>query len=356
MVGKLEFGCMADPHQPRILELSRMWRASPREIARELFRNKRLADYLGWSKSSLYAVNLAIDHPSLRHTFGGRGKLEERLAEARPYYNQLMANYHMFLKDNPPVECPVCKTAKHPRQIEDPEDWLVWYPQHPQICQRCIEISQWDRNREDPLSAQNLDRLRRVAEILGDSFILGDSAEFGSVRVQRRALGLDTAVELIRLEKKLPWYQTMRQACGSYEEGFGGTAWFKLMVLAGVYPKGTKRTNYGIRVLAKDGHVCHSLGEKRIDDLLSEYAIEHQREPRYPTSRMRADWLVLGPRGPFYVEYFGLTGNADYDAKTVLKLSLADATGIQLVAFFPGDLPRLASAFRAKVLALIENE
>jgi len=90
----------------------------------------------------------------------------------------------------------------------------------------------------------------------------------------------------------------------------------------------------GTQCLAKDGHVCLSLGEKTIDDLLHAHGISHDKEPRYPGSNYRADFLV----GDVYIEFFGLTGNAEYDAKTKRKQRLCREKGIELVSIYPKDL------------------
>lgn len=46
-------------------------------------------------------------------------------------------------------------------------------------------------------------------------------------------------------------------------------------------------------------------------------------------------WSVI------YIEYFGLHGNQDYDIKTMAKLALARAEGINILPIYPTDMINL---------------
>ncbi len=95
-----------------------------------------------------------------------------------------------------------------------------------------------------------------------------------------------------------------------------------------------QRMARGTRCLANDGHVCLSIGEKTIDDLMYAAGIEHTKEPPYPEGRMRADFKI----GSTLVEYCGLAGDTDYDAKIELKRSMAAKHGVTLIEAYPADL------------------
>ena len=116
------------------------------------------------------------------------------------------------------------------------------------------------------------------------------------------------------------------------EESFG--SWLNALIQAGVLEDGTRKTSRGIQTIAKDGHVCLSLGEKTIDDYLYTHGIQHEKEPRYPASNYRGDFKV----GAIFIEYFGLAGNAEYDAKIKEKIRLCKKYNIALVAIYPRDL------------------
>lgn len=94
------------------------------------------------------------------------------------------------------------------------------------------------------------------------------------------------------------------------------------------------RRSRGIQCVAWDGHVCHSLGEKTVDDLLARAAIPHEREPRYPDGSFRADWCI----GSTLVEYYGLAGDEAYDARRATKEALAHRHGIAVFGILPMDL------------------
>ncbi len=103
---------------------------------------------------------------------------------------------------------------------------------------------------------------------------------------------------------------------------------------AGVLEDGTRRTTRGTHCLAKDGHLCLSLGEKTIDDLLHAHGVAHEKEPSYPEGNYRADFAV----GDVFIEYFGLAGQADYDARAKLKQRICKKHGIKLISIYPADL------------------
>jgi len=139
--------------------------------------------------------------------------------------------------------------------------------------------------------------------------------------------GLSTKKRLrvMNIVKRRPTTERVKELFGS---------WLNALICAGILENGTRRTARGTHCLAKDGHVCLSLGEKTIDDFLYSLGITHDKEPRYPDSRLRADFLVSGT----FIEYFGLMGNAGYDEKTKLKKALCKEYGIKLISIYPKDL------------------
>jgi len=116
------------------------------------------------------------------------------------------------------------------------------------------------------------------------------------------------------------------------KELFG--SWLNALVESGILEDGTRKTARGIQTIARDGHVCLSLGERTIDDYLFKHGIPHEIEPRYPEGNYRADFLVNN----IFIEYFGLKGNPDYDTRTELKRKLCKKHGIRLISIYPEDL------------------
>lgn len=110
--------------------------------------------------------------------------------------------------------------------------------------------------------------------------------------------------------------------------------WFEAFAEAGIVDKDGERGYFGTRSVSSDGHVCLSMGERTICEMLTSAGIEHRHEPVYPESRMRADFMI----GEAFVEYLGLAGRADYDAKTERKRAHAKAHKLRLELVYPRDL------------------
>lgn len=142
--------------------------------------------------------------------------------------------------------------------------------------------------------------------------------------------GLDFQERLavLQLLKRKPTVRRIKEVFGS---------WLNALVEAGVLEDGTRRTSRGTQCIARDGHVCLSLGEKTIDDFLYSHGIPHEKEPRYPEGNFKGDFSVSG----IFIEYFGLKGNPDYDAKTKLKQRICKKHGIELISIYPSDLVTL---------------
>lgn len=113
---------------------------------------------------------------------------------------------------------------------------------------------------------------------------------------------------------------------------FGG--WFQVLVAAGIVDGEGEPGYLGTRSVPTDGHVCLSMGERTICELLTSAGIEHVHEPRYPESMMRADFKI----GDSFVEYLGLAGRQDYDEKTRRKKAHAKLHSLQLELVYPRQL------------------
>ena len=111
-------------------------------------------------------------------------------------------------------------------------------------------------------------------------------------------------------------------------------SWLNALVEAGILEDGVRVTTRGTQCVAKDSHACLSLGEKTIDDFLFNRGVSHTREPRYPDSNYRGDFLVKD----IFIEYFGLAGNPEYDAKIEEKKRICLRYDIPLIAIYPRDL------------------
>lgn len=135
----------------------------------------------------------------------------------------------------------------------------------------------------------------------------------------------DERLALLKILKRKPTAKHVKSLFGS---------WLNALIQADLLEDGTRKTSRGIQSIAKDGHMCLSLGEKTIDDYLHSNGIYHEKEPRYPEGNYRGDFKA----GDTFIEYFGLTGNPEYDAKTKEKIRLCKKHNITLIAIYPADL------------------
>jgi hypothetical protein len=149
--------------------------------------------------------------------------------------------------------------------------------------------------------------------------------DFGAGMHDLREMSTEERLAVLQELKKKPTQRRVKELFGS---------WFKALIDAELLEDGARRTSLGTQCLARDGHMCFSLGEKTIDDLLHALGIPHEREPAYPEGNFRADFVVNG----VFIEYFGLAGDAEYDAKSSKKKMLCQAHGIKLIGIFPKDL------------------
>lgn len=143
---------------------------------------------------------------------------------------------------------------------------------------------------------------------------------------------IEKQIETGKILLKMPAYEI-------YVEKFGN--WLKCLSLAGVLDDGHRKTSRGIQCLANDGHLCLSLGEKAIDDWLSNHNIPHEKESFYPFDEKlnpnklsRTDWKI----GNIFIEYAGLMDDSEYASKMKRKKQLADKNGLHLIIIEPADL------------------
>ncbi|MDD5368953.1 MAG: Rho termination factor N-terminal domain-containing protein [Anaerolineaceae bacterium] len=120
--------------------------------------------------------------------------------------------------------------------------------------------------------------------------------------------------------------------------------WMTALVQSGVLADGHQVMSRGIRCIAKDGHVCLSLGEKAIDDWLLAHGIPHEKEILYPFDsaynpggQFRMDWRV----GDIFIEYAGMMTEPDYRKKMDWKVNFCARNNYRLILLEPKDLEYL---------------
>jgi hypothetical protein len=190
------------------------------------------------------------------------------------------------------------------------------------FCAPCLRDTVLQGSGNDSLSEKAmLKYLQDLALLLGRV----PSQNFGESMTDLLDMSDHERLALLRLLRNKPTIGCVKSAFGS---------WLNALIHAGILEDGTRKTSRGIQSIAKDGHVCNSLGEKTIDDYLYSHGIPHEKEPRYPEGNYRGDFKV----GTVFIEYFGLSGNPEYDARTKEKIRLCRKYNIRLVAIYPQDL------------------
>jgi len=229
--------------------------------------------------------------------------------------------------------CKSCGLRFLENSIDRHQFRLLGGKEHIEFCSPCLSemtayIGSDNVTKDEVLSyLQGLARiLQRVPtyNILSD---IKDLSDFDASQI----------LELLKLQKKKPTIKRLKELFGS---------WLNALVEAGILEDGVHRTSRGIQCLAKDGHLCRSLGEKAIDDFLYGHKIPHERESPYPEGNFRVDFSV----GDIFIEYFGLTGVAEYDIKTKKKQKICRKHEIKLISIYPLDLvsvKKLESKLRA---------
>jgi hypothetical protein len=215
--------------------------------------------------------------------------------------------------------CPLCGQAFVENSLPVPLARRLGYD-HLDFCSPCLSHALWG-GRDDASRQEVLEYLRQVSEVL----LQVPAQDFTEKPYFLTDLDPPERLPVLRAIMRKP-------TVGRVKELFG--SWLVALVKAGVLENGTRRTTRGTHCIARDGHVCLSLGEKTIDDMLYAHGIPHEKEPRYPEGNYRADFKAEG----VFIEYFGLTGDADYDAKTKVKQQLCEKHGIALISIYPEDL------------------
>jgi hypothetical protein len=223
-----------------------------------------------------------------------------------------------------------CSSCDRPFQISDNElrvragsPYFQRVPAFHQVCDICLG-SAFSTSKESLNRSEMCTFARSLCETTGRI----PPPTFGQSTQDFETLTKTQVPAVIRVLAQRPTKALIERTFGS---------WLQLLIESGVLEGEVRKTSRGTQCVANDGHVCLSLGEKVLDDLLHDLGIPHIKEVRYPGTNMRADFLVNGT----YIEYFGLTGTSEYDRKTEKKRKLCENSGWKLLAIFPGDLLHL---------------
>ena len=315
------FASSYDGRNPYILE---WWTPLHDELLSRLIREKRWY----WSLYVSEAV-LAITPPEAIEVWKAK---DPACSERLGAWNQVLEEFavaragmlHLTeMLDGPRWKvCPLCNQEFVEDSLPLPLVERLGGVDQIEFCAPCLSDALFPNAGDDTLSRQGvLEFIRDLASVLQSV----PTQNFGEKVGDLQGFSKEERLLILRVLKRRPTVERVKELFGS---------WFEALIEAGVLESGTQRMGRGIRCIAKDGHVCLSLGEKVVDDVLYTFGIPHDKEPRYPEGNFRADFAV----GGVFIEYFGLAGNTDYDARRELKERICKEHGIRLIAIYPGDV------------------
>jgi HEAT repeat protein len=186
------------------------------------------------------------------------------------------------------------------------------------------------------------ERMANLLKKLTDTLEFIPPSDFHSSLSYLKDIPKEKLEEAIKIINDMPSFEkTSSTEPRGYKDMFG--SWLKALDAAGILEGGVRKTSRGYICLAKDGHECRSIGEKIIDDYLFTHNIPHEQEPHYPGERQfRADWKV----GKYFIEFWGLKGDEDYDKKMEDKKAIAQQYQIPLIEITFDDLRHLDLKFK----------
>ena len=182
------------------------------------------------------------------------------------------------------------------------------------------------------------DLLKQLCEIVGSPVQSSFHKDLSYLQVA----SMQKFEQAVKMLLEMPSFEEISTECpAGYKYVFG--SWIAALDAAEQLEGGVKKTRYGYMCIAKDGDLCRSLGEKIIDDYMFAQGIAHTREPIYPGKRKyRADWKV----GDYFIEYWGLQGEADYDQKSEVKREISTQNKIPLIEVTSDQLYNLDQVFK----------
>lgn len=103
----------------------------------------------------------------------------------------------------------------------------------------------------------------------------------------------------------------------------------------------------------KDGHIVKSRAEELLDNYFFDNRIKHAYEPELCLGEEKIsvspDFAVYFDDEPVYIEYWGVTGDPEYDSIKESKLKLYHDAGITLINIYPAPLSELIPSLLEKL-------
>lgn len=290
----------------------------------ELIKNQIQKEHWNW----YWTITDNIEKITNEEIFE-KWKNTDPLCQKYAWYNILMyfsiaqakkLDYEKLIRSPIKKTCPICNQNFIESSIPSPFIKRLGI-ENLDFCTPCLTESFLSEGNEKMKKRHIIDYLIRLSQILNkvpSQNYIEEISNLSQFEMTDRLLILN------HLRNK-PSIKKIKSTFGS---------WFNALIESQILEDGTRKNSFGIQCLARDGHVCLSLGEKTIDDILNDLNYSHTKEPYYPESNYRGDFLV----GEIVIEYFGLIGNKEYDEKVKYKRELAKKHNLKVIEIFPFDL------------------
>ena len=116
------------------------------------------------------------------------------------------------------------------------------------------------------------------------------------------------------------------------------------------------RKNYAPEFRTDDGHYVRSQGEMIIDNWLynNNYLHEYERKVIYNNEEYIVDFYIKNL--DLYIEYFGITDNEEYDAKSKHKKEIYKKLGLTCLYLYPENLKNIQDILQKQLKAYNSND
>ena len=226
-----------------------------------------------------------------------------------------------FIREPEWKTCPLCQKLFIENSLPHPLTKRLGGMENINFCSPCLRDILLCSGNERVTKEEIIKYIRELTEILQQI----PPQNFGNETNTLQEFDPKEWENILILLKNKPTPKRVKELFGS---------WLQALIDAGVLEDDLRRTSRGIQCIAKDGHICLSLGEKTIDDFMFKNEIPHEKEPQYPEGKYRADFVVSG----VFIEYFGLVGDPIYDKKIKIKQQMCKRYDIKLISIYPSDL------------------
>ncbi len=255
---------------------------------------------------------------------------EDPLCKQYAWYNVLMnfaesrakqLGFTSYIRIPQEKICPICKKTFSEAWITHSLIKCIGIDRI-DICNKCIGYKFYHNSGSNIMSKEDIIKyFKNLIEIIQ----VIPYQNFGESPSSLRYLNTEQRVAVLKLFDNKPSIKCVKEVFGS---------WLNALIESEIIEGDAIKMKIGTRCLAKDGHVCLSLGEKTIDDYFFVNKITHDKEPRYPDGNYKGDFLC----GNVIIEYFGLVGKAEYDKKIKEKINICKRHNIKLIEIYPKDL------------------